>query len=99
MKTPKFISDLAEKFEDEAPKMAIIGAKVSTVSFLFGLAGMGILIAGYEWTGKVIVWVSMFVFFCGFFLMFVGFITKQICDREDKKNYLERYENPKQPWE
>lgn len=99
MKLPNFISNLAEKFEDEAPKEAVIGAKISTVSFLFGWVGMGILIAGFEGTGKVIVWISMFVFFCGFFLMFVGFIAKQIYDREDKKDYLKRYQNPRQPWE
>jgi hypothetical protein len=95
----KLITGLAEKFEDEAPKEAIVGAKISTVSFLCGWVGIGILVTGYEGIGKVIVWISMFAFFCGFFLMAFGFFTKQIDGRIDKKNYLKRYENPKQPWE
>jgi hypothetical protein len=99
MKAPKFISDLAEKFEDEAPKETIVGAKISTVAFLSGWVGIGVLVAGYEGIGKVIVWISMFSFFCGFFLMAFGFFTKLADDREDKKNYLRKYENPKQPWE
>ena len=99
MKISKFISDLAERFEDEAPNEAVLGAKISTVSFLFAMAGMGVVIVGYETIGKVIVWSFGFGFFCGMFMMFIGFLNKSHSDKEDMKQHMDRYENPKQPWE
>jgi len=57
---PKFISELAEKFEN-APKECIVGAKAFTISFLLAILGFIIAVSFSKAIGKPIVFICIFL--------------------------------------
>jgi hypothetical protein len=56
MNMPKFISELAEKFEN-TPKECIVGAKAFTISFLLAILGFIIAVSFSKAIGKPIVFI------------------------------------------
>jgi hypothetical protein len=60
MNMPKFISELAEKFEN-APKECIVGAKAFTISFLLAVLGFIIAVSFSKAIGKPIVFICIFL--------------------------------------
>jgi len=95
----RLIRQVAQRFEEQAPKECLIGAKVATVSAIVACTGGAVAFGVDPSIGAPVVVVGILGGFGGMAIYFLGFFKNAAKNREDTRSARERYENSRQPWE